>query len=381
MPSKSTAELYSIEQSPLYRIGRQKDLVPLFGQDLKTLRRLARDRYHHYWRKDLMIGEKLRSIVCPFGTMRKLHERIQAISNRIKQPAYLHSPRRGHTAAGNADLHRFSKTIAKLDIRQFYPSTTSEHVYRFFRYRMEMCDDVAGLMTHLCTVDGKLPFGSPLSPILCTLVHRDLFDHIAQHCQFNGLIMSLWVDDITLSGETIRPSVMWTIKGIIHAKGLKYHKVQIRERLSGAIVTGHYIHRGGIAAANKHHLGVRDSLAELDSVTGTADRLKLIRSLIGKTNHGRAIYIAGTAVRVRLDSRRDWLHTERRSLERERFIRPAAHPIIPQAADDMSLPWESQVHADYLAALSVMHVEASSNDDANASPAALPIEGPLVEED
>src|ERR1019366_8626948 len=110
--------------------------------------------------------------------MRTLHERIQGICNRIKQPDYLHSPRRGHTAAGNAEIHRFSKTIAKLDIRQFYPSTTSEHVYRFFLYRLAMRDHVAGLMTQLCTVDDKLPFGSPLSPILCTLVHRDLFDQI-----------------------------------------------------------------------------------------------------------------------------------------------------------------------------------------------------------
>ena len=168
MSSKKKSEVHTIEASPFYRIGRQVDLISLTGCSLKSIKILARDRAKHYWRKEQKIGEKLRSIACPTGALRTLHEELQSRLTRIKQPDYLYSPRRGHTARRNAGLHEASDQIAKLDIRQFYPSTTSEHVYRFFRHRMDMVDDVAGLLTKLCTIDGRLPFGSPLSPILCT---------------------------------------------------------------------------------------------------------------------------------------------------------------------------------------------------------------------
>jgi RNA-directed DNA polymerase len=357
MPGKLRTETYDIERSPFYHIGRQRDLALLLHLDLKTIKRLVRNRHSQYWRKDLQIGGKSRSIVCPFGLMREVHERLQALFNRIKQPHYLQSPRRGRSAAGNAEIHSLSNVIAKLDIRQFYPSTTDEHVYRFFHYRMEMPDDVAGLATKLCTVDGRLPFGSPLSPILCTLVHRDLFDQIDLHCRSRLLKMSLWVDDITLSGDAIPDRVIWTIKQIINAKGLRYHKVQVRVRNLGAIVTGHYLHRGGVAAANKHHLGVRDSLAGLDSTADPTARLKLVRSLIGKTNYARGIYVPHTAVRDRLDRRRDWLHAERRHLEREAFTTHPSEPPKIFGQGDTGLPWvgpAGDLHAQYLADLSEM---------------------------
>lgn len=335
-------------------MGRQRDIASLLGFDLQRLKRLVRDRQDQYWRKNMNIGNKPRAIVCPFGAMRAVHGRIQSLCNRVAQPVYLHSPRRGHTAAGNAAIHNTSRVIAKLDIRQFYPSTTDEHVFRFFRYRLDMTDDVAGLMTKLCSVDGRLPFGSPLSPVLCTLVHRDLFDRIHLYCRTAGLNMTLWVDDITLSGDDVPDVVLQTIKGFIHNKGLRYHKVQRRLRISGAVVTGHYLHRKGVAAANKHHLGVRDALAQLDATTDPVLRLKLVRSMIGKTDHARRIYLPSSPVRKRLDQRRDWLHVERRRLQRLSFT---THPTKPQSVGDITRsdpPWgrlSDDIHSQYLSAL------------------------------
>jgi RNA-directed DNA polymerase len=338
MSRKQKAEIYPIEKSPFYRMGRQRDLVPLLRIDMKTIRRLACDRHDHYWRKERQIGEKTRLIVCPFGNMREVQERIQSLCNRIEQPVYLHSPRTGHTAAGNADVHRLSKIVAKLDIRQFYPSTTDEHVFRFFRNHLKMTDDVAGLITKLCTVDGRLPFGSPLSPILCTLVHRDLFVQIYQYYQSTDIKMSLWVDDITLSGDNITSELLWDVKQFIKAKGLKYHKVKIRHLHRGAIITGFFLHPAGIAAANKHHLGVRDKLAELDGTSDTTARLKLVRSLIGSVNYGRRIYDTSTPVRIRLDQRRDWLHSERRRLEALPSVMQPRDPLAFESATGSSTP-------------------------------------------
>jgi RNA-directed DNA polymerase len=355
MSRKQKAEIYPIERSPFYRMGRQRDLAQLLRIDTKTIRRLASDRHDHYWRKERQIGEKKRLIVCPFGIMRQVHERIQSLCNRIEQPIYLHSPRTGHTAAGNAEIHRLSKVVAKLDIRQFYPSTSDEHVFRFFRNHLKMTDDVAGLLTKLCTVDGRLPFGSPLSPILCTLVHRDLFDQIYKFCLSTRTRMSLWVDDITMSGDNVTSEMLWEVKQIINAKGLKYHKVKMRHLHLGVIVTGYHLRRARIAAANKYHLGVRDSLRELDDSTEPAARLKLVRSLIGKVNYARGIYDPATSVRGRLDRRRDWLHTERRRLEAQPVITEPLDPEAFESSPADSIPWAptaDDVRSQYLLALS-----------------------------
>ena len=354
MPSKKKSEIHTMEASPFYRIGRQVDLVPLTGNSLKNIKHLAQNRAQYYWRKEQKIGEKLRSISCPIGPLRTLHEELQSRLNRIKQPDYLYSPRRGHTARKNADLHEKSVQIAKLDIRQFYPSTTSEHVFRFFRHRMNMVDDVAGLLTKLCTIDERLPFGSPLSPILCTLVHRDLFDQVSVYCRSLSLIMSLWVDDITISGDKVSNQTLWTVRQMIHAKGLKSHKAQLRHTHLGAIVTGHYLRPNGISPANKHHLGVRDALAALDVTLSSPERLKLLYSLIGKTNYARGICPLGSAVRLRLDKRRDWLHGQRRFIQRRSFITTPARPI-PVLNNNPGLPWDlpsETIHSEYVSALS-----------------------------
>jgi len=335
-------ELYPLQKSPFWRMGRQRDLSPLLQIGMKEIRWLAANREQQYWRREREIGGKQRKIVCPFGAMRRVHERLQGLLNRIMQPRYLHSPRRGRTALGNAAVHRNAAVIGKLDIRQFYPSTTDEHVFRFFYHRMSMRDDVAGLLVKLCTVDGRLAFGSPLSPILCSLVHRDLFDQIEQICLSGFLNMSLWVDDITVSGDMIPTRLIWAIKHAIHAKGLRYHKVRVTSLRHGPVITGHHVSLRGIVPANKHHIKVRDALAVLDHTSDRKLRLESIQSLIGQTNHARLIYPPEHPVRARLNRRRDWLHQERRSLEQESFKSKPNTSIPVLSPGDVSLPWASE---------------------------------------
>ena len=59
-------------------------------------------------------------------------------------------------------------------------------------------------------------------------------------------------------------------------------------------------------------------------------------------------------VRARLDKRRDWLHGQRRYIQRRSFITPSAKPI-PVLNDDPGLPWslpDDTVRSEYLFALS-----------------------------
>jgi RNA-directed DNA polymerase len=170
--------------------------------------------------------------------------------------------------------------------------------------------------------------------------------------------MSLWVDDITLSGDAVPSRVIWSIKRAIHEKGLRYHKVRITALRRRPVATGHQVSSCDIAPANKHHVKVRDALRELDRTIDRASRLALIQSLIGQTNHARLIYSVNHPVRARLNSRRDWLHQEHRMLQQASFITYPSKPIPTPRCDEISVPWaaeETTAHALFIKQLQVEH--------------------------
>jgi hypothetical protein len=53
-------------------------------------------------------------------------------------------------------------------------------------------------------------------------------------------VVSIWIDDITVSGPKLPTSVMWDIKHAIHSGGLRYHKekraVDRRAEVTGVVI-------------------------------------------------------------------------------------------------------------------------------------------------
>lgn len=312
---KITSEVYQITRSPFWHLGRQRDLASLVRFDIKLLRALARSGEENYWTREEEIGNKKRVIVCPRGQMRKLHDTLKGLFGRIEQPDYLYSPRRKHTPYLNAFLHSDSNSIIKIDIKQFYPSTTSEHVFRFFRHHMGMVDDVAGLLTKLCTVNNKLPFGSPLSPVLCSLVHRKLFDRIFNAAKDVNLNGTLWVDDIAISGDVIPSGLLFRIKREIRYHNLRYHKVGRRNIRDGASVTGLYLSNNVIVPMNKTFKKIRVNLISLRNTSDIKEKITLLKSITGQCDYVRTIYPEGHWVRSRIERLIARLHNFRRGLE------------------------------------------------------------------
>ena len=257
---RSKIEAYPLERSPWVGLGTQRAFARLVRIPLKELKSLAAHREDCYWTRTKIIGDKERNIACPIKKMRELHETLKRFFNRIQQPEYLYSPRRKHTAIMNAVLHQTGRVVVKLDIRQFYPKTTDEHVFRFLHHQLNMPDDVAGLITKLVTFEKKLPFGSPLSPVLCTLVHRDMFDRIHGYCALEDHTLSIWVDDLTISGLDRKDALTKAIRRETARKGLETHKLQRRRIKRGMMITGIYISNDTIAPSNKTHVKIRDKL-------------------------------------------------------------------------------------------------------------------------
>lgn len=113
---------------------------------------------------------------------------------------------------------------------------------------MRMLDDVAGLFCELVTVDDVVSFGSPLTPVLTTLIHREMFDEIAEECRRRGLRFSIWVDDLTISGNFVPGLLLSRLRQIIRSYGMRSHKIEYKTGSRAVIITGVPIRGGSVLA-------------------------------------------------------------------------------------------------------------------------------------
>ena len=54
--------------------------------------------------------------------------------------------------------------------------------------------------------------------------HFDMWELIASHCAAHGYRLTVYIDDVTISGASLSAPVLWDIKRAIHGAGLRYHK-------------------------------------------------------------------------------------------------------------------------------------------------------------
>lgn len=181
-------------------------------------------RYNEFSRQT---GGKTRQISEPEPRLKKLQSRIAKHLSCIQPEAYLFCPAKGRNYIDNARFHSGSRMIRSLDIRKYFPSTTEENVYHFFRSVMLCGKNIAHALAKIATHNGRLPLGSPLSPILAHYTHYDVWEGISSICVSNGLKLSIYADDVTVSGHYVSERLFWEIKKIIFSSGLRYHKERL----------------------------------------------------------------------------------------------------------------------------------------------------------
>lgn len=280
MRSSKRYERYAFEASPWVQNLTQRDLAKLLGTTKGRLETLIGEKDNYTTRRSQRIGSKDRMLALPIGKLRTVHERLKFHLNKIKQPDYLFSPRKGRGQRDNAEHHAGQNQFLSLDIKQFYPSTSQEHIFRWAYHVAGLKSDVAGMFAKLVAIDSKMPFGSPLSPVLTTHVHRDMFDDIFQLCQATGLKMSLWVDDLVISGPTVSGDVLKQVRQIISRHGFETHKIKFRSGARPVSITGVPIEEKRVVAPRALHQRIQDGYAELRQELTDAERAHAIDRLL-----------------------------------------------------------------------------------------------------
>lgn len=178
------------------------------------------------------------TLVYPVGRLWAAHERLKFQSAKFVQPSYLMSPRAGRAQRDNTAAHLLQAEYSTLDLKQFYPSTTRVMIRNSLIAQFGMSADVAGLIVHIATADDKVYFDSPLTLALASIVHRPIFDAIADLCSEYGLSYTVWIVDLIISGDRIPGEFRSRVREIVSEGGLRSHKLKFRTGNRVAFVTG-----------------------------------------------------------------------------------------------------------------------------------------------
>lgn len=186
--------------------------------------------------------DKYRHIEEPKYPMKKVHKRIKKILFRIQIPDYIFSPKKGCSTRHNALYHQDSLHLYKLDIKRYFPSTPKHHVYHFFHEEMQCPSDISAKLAEISTFNGHLPTGSPLSCIMSYYANLKMWDKIYSLVSEYGCKLSVWIDDICISGDIVPDRLIWEVKKVINNSGFEYHKeerykVNEPKNITGIIVT------------------------------------------------------------------------------------------------------------------------------------------------
>lgn len=231
---------YSLDRSPFFRLKSKRKLAFILQISFSKLKKLSRETTEYY--SVFNLEDSGRLVEAPISLLKKVHKRVYSLLSRIHVQDSVYSPRKGISVVQNAALHRGRKQLYKVDIKKYFPSIKKRKIYWFFHKKMECSSDVAGILAQILTIDGHLSTGSPASPILSYFANLDMWEEIESLALANKCVLSVWVDDICISGDEISDSLVWSIRKLIHGHGLIYHKESILKtrarRVTGIIVSG-----------------------------------------------------------------------------------------------------------------------------------------------
>ena len=210
--------------------------------------------------------------------------------SRILIPEYVLS-KRGSSYVENARQHKGDVPLAKTDIAKFYPSTTRPMVMEMFVREFRCAKDIAGILADICCYQqSHLPTGSPISGRVAYLAGKGMFDEVNQLAIKTGSKMTVYVDDITISGPSVNKRLITDVRAIIRKHGLKTKRSKTKTFAASAPkhVTGAVIVGDKIRLPNMRHKKIKETRSALGAASGE-EKERLARSLKGRLQEAKQV--------------------------------------------------------------------------------------------
>ncbi len=289
-----------LEDCHLYAVDSPADLARRLGISVDALERLANgcDQYK------LWTTDDGRDVEEPKRELQQVHAKVHKYLSRVCVPNYLHSPVKQRSYVTNARAHAIGGPSVKIDIRKFFQSVTKAAIRRFFKGDMRCKGDVAELLAKLLTFNGHLPTGSSSSPILAYYAFLGMFREIETLAASQGLTVTCYVDDITVTGSANLGVTVQELQTIIARAGLRSHKVKMFAAGRPKIITGVVVDGFDIKLPNRRHRAIAEKFKELDQVDDPEEELRALNGLLSRLHEAGMIEPAFKARARSMERRR-----------------------------------------------------------------------------
>ena len=226
---------YKLDQSPFYNLKRKKDLFRLLHTSSNGVKRIKNASV--LYARASVNG---REIEKPRDDLKRLQKRIEDLLKRNKIPGFIHGPAKGKSYITNASVHIGANEIRCLDITSYFQSTSSKKVFSFFESGLHCSKDVSGILCMLTTHKGRLPTGSPSSPLVSYFAHIEMWEAINVLVRSYNCTLSVYIDDVTISGDEVSGTLNHEVKKTLKKYGLRSKKSKEKYYRQGhpAEVTG-----------------------------------------------------------------------------------------------------------------------------------------------
>jgi len=174
----------------------------LFGVSAEFVGAMSRAPQRYYRRFTIRKGKKNRQIEAPKVALKLIQRWIGAhLADATTFPDCVFGFVPGKQGVIEAaQMHCGSRWVYSSDLRNFFPSIAASRVEAALTAR-GYSSRASNLITRLCTLDGRLPQGSPASPVLSNLVFLET-DQALQHIATAvGVRYSRYADDLVFSGH------------------------------------------------------------------------------------------------------------------------------------------------------------------------------------
>ncbi|MBO2599107.1 reverse transcriptase family protein [Shewanella algae] len=254
---KTKGKSYSIKDSPLYNLRTKKHLANLLNCNTQDFSTLSKDDGNYNVFETTGKNGKKRKIHKPQPQLDKIHTRIASLLCRIDAPDYLHSGRKNRSNITNAQAHitnHSSETaILATDIRDFFTSTHRKNVFNFFYTIMKCSTDVADILAKLSTIHEHVPTGSRISMPIAFWANYHMFEELHALSSKYNVCMTVYVDDLTFSGNNVNPLFRTVVEKIVSRYGHKIHptKTKLYAKAAPKLVTGVIVKNQSLQVRNE----------------------------------------------------------------------------------------------------------------------------------
>jgi hypothetical protein len=168
-----------------------------------------------------------------YDALPPLKEVLSALRKRIVDkallPSHIAAGKKGTSYIDNAKVHAGCKGLLSEDIKNFFPSIGYQAVFDAFKFLYKMPGEIAEVVSLLCTKDGFLVQGSPVSGALANIIFFDREPFLVDKLATMGFRYTRYYDDVHISHKSIDFSdrigeLRTKIYGVFLSKGLHPHR-------------------------------------------------------------------------------------------------------------------------------------------------------------